>query len=176
MSNDCKKNTKPCGCGDQPLQTPPPCNQSGDCAGENCAEKFCQECIVYCQPDTEIRHPETDEVIFTVSQGESIASIFQRLMSYLADNDCAALAPYDLKLVQKTSSSIKVSWIDPANVPTLINWTDGVTPGQDLTTGMTSYTIINLLPDTEYKIEIVADDGGSNGCASVTLTIKTNAE
>lgn len=52
MEKDCGK-LKPCGCEDQPLMTPPPCNQgTPECPDPDpCPETFRAECVVWTGPD-----------------------------------------------------------------------------------------------------------------------------
>lgn len=154
----------PCGCNDNSITTPPPCDEGINCQGTNCAETFCAECIQYCG-DTVVAGTGASEI--TITQGESYNLVMQKLLLYTIDPTCATTVPYGIEVKEATSSSLTFTWLNNNGSLTL-NLTDGVTPVVEAITGLTEYTFINLLPDTEYSFYITA-----GACQSLTLKTTT---
>ena len=167
MSKDCG-HTVPCGCKDKALVTPPPCDVSDDCAGESCAEVFCEECITHCQDDMEI---SIGGATFGVDQGYRLNEVLELLLIFLNDDSCtSSTTAYGLKITQKNSTSMTIAWSGDTALTYQVQWDDGVTPLSQLVTGALSYQIINLAADTLYRVNIV-EQGSS--CLSVTLKVTT---
>ena len=170
MATDCGHKV-PCGCKDTAFASAPPCNDTGNCAGEPCAEVFCVECIQQCQPDYLQSIGGND---FIVTQGLSVHAMFQKLLIFLEDGACALTAVLGLRVLSKTDTTIKIAWDLQQIADThQIFWTDGVTPGnQVVVAAVDSYQLSGLLPDTEYTIYV---NHVTSGCSSVSMTVKTNA-
>lgn len=80
MSKNCEHKV-PCGCGDQPLTTPPPCNTgTPECpTPDPCPETFCAGCVVYCG----------DTIVdLGINQGDRMDVITQMLSLYLTNPGC----------------------------------------------------------------------------------------
>jgi Fibronectin type III domain len=162
-------NSKPCGCKDQALNTPPPCNTSGPCAGETCSELFCAECIVQCQPDISVTGENLNVVI---PQGMRLDEIIQTLLVNMVAPECVGVSAVGLKLTSKSSTTITIRWVAIAGVNYTVTWQEGINVTTAVVHDVTSYTLTNLIPDTEYTVKLVTEAGP---CESVTMTIKTNA-
>lgn len=165
------KHTTPCGCGDQPLPSLAPCNQTGPCAGEPCAELFCEECIVHCQPDMSVAIPG-GPIVITITQGMRWDEIIQTLMTALATPACLGESVVGLKVLGKTSDTITIKWVGTAGVNYTIQWQEGINIHTVVVHDVYQYQIINLIPDTTYTIKIITENGP---CESVVLTVKTLA-
>lgn len=162
----CKHN-KPCGCGDQPLKTPGPCNETEPCNREPCSELFCEDCIIHCQPDISVTISGNT---LTISQGMRWHDILQQIMCFIMAPNCFGIIAHGLQLLQKTSGSITIKWIgDPATAYD-ITWQEGQNIYTDTVIAVSTYTIVNLIPDTVYTVKIITN--GSQ-CETVTMTIKT---
>jgi len=94
----------PCGCGDGSLSTQPPCNASGTCAGEQCSELFCENCIAHCDDDIYVYAGATIGNI-EVNKGDRWNVIVQRLLIASA-NGKVPDAAVGLHVKSKTSSSV----------------------------------------------------------------------
>jgi hypothetical protein len=168
MSNKDCGHKVPCGCGDGALKSAPPCSEA-NCAGENCAEVFCQECIANCQPEIEY---VIGESTFVIPAGARLDSILQKLLVFMNDPLCAEVTALGLKTTSIGTDSITIAW-DESSIPGIsytINWETGGNTVQENVQDITSYTINNLAPDTEYSIYIETNNAP---CVSVTLKIKT---
>jgi len=170
MSKNCG-HTVPCGCADKALVTPPPCDTSGECVGEPCSEIFCEECIAHCQETYQIT---IGGEIFTVTQGERLDDILQRLLIFMANPACAPTAAVGLGVLSKTSTTIKIAWTGSTTETYKIAYSDGVNPAGSITVavGLLSQEITGLIPDTTYTIGILTV---SSGCNSVEMLVKTKA-
>jgi hypothetical protein len=157
----------PCGCADSALTTPPPCNDTGDCAGEICADSIGQKCVVY---DNNSLLYAIAGNNFEIKQGERLDEIIQRLLIFLNDPTCAESAPVGVYGTVVTKDSITLQWTgsDPAHTYS-IEYTDGVST-LTTTSTTTSVSLTGLVPDTEYSITVTTVD---TSCASVTIKIKT---
>ena len=169
MSKICG-HTVPCGCGDQPLMTPPPCDETGPCAGEPCAELFCEECLIHCQPDITVEIEEG--ATLTITQGMRFDAVIQTFMIAMRDPSCLGISVVGLQQLAKTSTTITIKWIPVTGETYEIFWQEGLNIYSAVVTDVSQYQIINLIPDTTYTIKIVTD---GTACESVTMTIKTNA-
>lgn len=81
MKEDCGNN-KPCGCEDEHLTTPPPC-ESGtpECPDpDRCPETFAQECVVWTGEDL-----ECNGTLFATA-GDRMDVVLQRLVSFICNN------------------------------------------------------------------------------------------
>ena len=157
----------PCGCKDSGLTTPPPCNESGPCAGEQCAELMCQECISHCQYPMEAT---INGGTFSVERGMRLDQVLQKLFVFLDDSACADLVATGLRITDVGTDQITVSWSGDAAQAWVVNWDDGTPLTANVSAGSFKYTITNLAPDTEYSIWI--DTQGQN-CSSVVLKVRT---
>ena len=162
----CNQN-KPCGCKEQPLTTAPPCDNTGACEKEPCSEMFCEECIVHCQPAMSIA---VGNNTLSIPQGARLDEVIQRMLLFMADPTCVDTAPKAIRIIHKTSTSIRLRWIGPADGAYAINITDGITPNVINTVASTDWTISNLVPGTEYTIYI---ENTNVSCSSVVLTVTT---
>lgn len=162
---------KPCGCAEEALTTGSPCNNTGDCEKEPCSELFCEECIIHCQPEISVPLPNNE--IFTIAQGARWDEIIQRLMILSSNPSCINDAPVGLRLMCKTTTSIRIQWVPSTTCPTEyeVSWTKSNTQTNIGTTENTEFEIINLTPNTEYAITVTDK---VSGCSSVTMKILTN--
>lgn len=166
MSKNCEHNV-PCGCGDQALTTSVNCNDTDSCAGESCAEVFCQECITNCQPDTEF---QIGDGLFQYSEGSRLDEIVQKLLIFLNDAACAETAAVGLRATSIGKDKISLAWAGSTANQYRVHWDNGVTSDDASATGLLAYEIINLVPETIYAVHISTDN---SSCKSVTLKIKT---
>jgi hypothetical protein len=161
-------NTKPCGCSDQPVNTPPPCNESGECEREPCSEIFCEDCIIHCQPDIlipELEGDKTPELV--ISQGMRWSHILQLLLIREMNPMCVGFAAENLRIISKTSNSITLSWITNRPSYTYILWYNTIVID---VSGLNQITLTGLIPDTEYEVYI---KNKTQGCLSPTIRLKT---
>lgn len=156
-------NRSGCGCSEQPLSTQPPNNTTGDCTKESCAELFCEECIVHCQPEIQLGD-------IVIEQGARLNEILQKLLLYVVSPDCVLTTPI-IKFGCKTSTSITMSWTGCSACTNSyrITWTTN-NIDTTATTAAQEYTITNLLPNTTYLIKVTNLD---TACESVIMKIKT---
>jgi hypothetical protein len=164
MSKSCGHNSA-CGCQDKSLNTPAPCNESGACSGENCAEIFNAECIYI---PTEMSFSVGGE-IFSAGKGMRVDTFLQKLLVFTNDPACADLAPIGFRVNTIGITTASVSWAGDNSKNYQVEWSDG-TPVTGDVIGATSLDIINLVADTEYTIKVTNTD---DDCVSVTLTFKT---
>lgn len=169
MSNKNCNHKVPCGCADSALTTPPPCNDTGNCAGEVCAESIGQKCVVYDNNSLVYSITGND---FEIQQGERLDEVIQRLLIFLNDPACAASAPVGVYASKVTVDSITLQWTgsDPAYTYS-IDYTDGVS-NFNTTSTTTTVSLLTLVPNTEYSITITTVD---TSCASVTIKVKTKS-
>lgn len=169
-SKDCGHKV-PCGCGDQSLTTPPPCNSSGDCAGEPCSELFNQQCIVYTGPNFNTIVGGED---FFVNTGDRLDAIIQKMMIGLTAVPAdVATAAYGLRFTNITSTGFTLTWegdsLTAYRVQT--NLLNPVTPGfVDLLAGTFTYTFSNLVSGGEYEI-IIEDLANTVYSSSFYITL-----
>lgn len=157
----------PCGCNDNSITTPPPCDEGIDCKGTDCAETFCAECIQYCGETVSYGTGDSE---ITISQGESYDIVMQKLLLYTVDATCATTVVVGIELKDSTSSSLTFTWLDNDGA-LVLTLTDGTTTFVENKTGLLEYTFINLTPDTEYTFSIAS--GPTFSCQSLKLKTKT---
>jgi hypothetical protein len=163
MSKKCGHSV-PCGCGDNALTTPPPCNTTGDCEGELCAEVFCESCITNCNEEYNVDFGAGN--ILTVPKGQRLDVTIQKLYALIGSPACLALTATGLTVTNITSTTAVVNWIPVIGVSydIYINGINTITLPIDLT----SYSMIGLLPNTSYTVNIK-----SGACSSIILNFKT---
>lgn len=160
MAKKCGHNV-PCGCGDKALTTPPPCNVSGPCAGETCAELFSDECIVHTGEDLMISIGGTDTVVF--QKGERISASLQKILVALGGVSQALVeGAYNIQVTEITSDGFKVTF----NGDPLLGYTINAELQSPLTAnaqvlglGIQTYTYTGLTAGT-YKIKIESTIAG----------------
>ena len=162
--SSCKHKVQ-CGCGDKSLTTSPPCDESGACAGESCAEVFKAECI-YVPTEMSI---DIAGSAFIVPKGMRVDAMLQKLLIFTKDPACADLAPLGLKMTTIGITTASISWLGYVTKNYEVEWSSGV-PVTQAVLGATSLDIINLVADTEYTVKVTNTD---DTCESVTLTFKT---
>lgn len=162
----CKKN-KPCGCGDQPISSPPPSNQSGPCSGQPCSEMFCEECIVHCGNDISVELE--GDINISISQGMHWNEILQTILIALREPECVGTAVVGLEIVNTTSTTITVKWVGTGIYE--LHWQEGINANMISVVDVSQYTINNLIPNHPYTIWMTQTGGP---CSSVTLYATTN--
>jgi len=158
MAKDCGHNV-PCGCGDKALTTPPPCNVSGPCAGEKCAELFSDECIVHTGEDLMISIGGTDTVVF--EKGERISSALQKMLVALGGSSQTLIeGAHNVQVTEITTSGFKVSFDGDVALGYTIN--AQLQPATDnfevLAVGIQTFTYTGLAAGT-YKISVTSTIG-----------------
>jgi len=184
MSCKCNScNSDPCGCKDHGLTTP--CGYT-DCGvgNERCDDIQCAECVSYCGTSFQI---ESVAGLFKIESGERLDQILQKMALMLVNGfgvcnaDNVHHAPYNVYAEQITDTTVDVVWggissltnsfsvyYDTVVSPT--GWTLANTT--ILAPAINDFTIINLAPNTEYKIKVVSSFGGST-CDSVEILVTT---
>jgi hypothetical protein len=166
MAKNCGHNV-PCGCGDKALTTPPPCNVSGPCEGEACAELFDEQCIVHTGPTYQITN--SDGFVFTVEKGDRLDTILQGILVQLISTASVPEAATGVRITDITSTGFTIKWkgldtttytIDAEQQSPIVN--NPITVGL----GVYTYTYINLISGETYNITIT--DGATQ---SVTFII-----
>lgn len=166
MSN-CNKHTVPCGCGSTSLTTAAPCDSSGACAGENCAEVFSAECI-YVPTEMSL---SIGGNTFTVDRGMRVDAMLQKLMIFTETPACADTAAVGLRMTSIGSTTATIAWSGDVATNYEVEWSSGV-PITEAVIGALSLNIINLVAETEYTIKVTNTD---DACESVILTFTTSA-
>ena len=156
--------TVPCGCGDKAFTT---ASSLTNCEGETCPEVFCQECITNCQPDTEF---SISGNLFEYAKGARLDEVIQKLLIFLDNSACVDLVALGLKVTSVGSTQIKLAWVGATSNQYRVHWTDGLNSFSASATGLNSFNITNLAPDTIYSIYVSTD---ASSCQSVTLKVKT---
>ena len=164
MSCNCNNN---CGCQEQPYTTP---DLPQSCSGEICTEMFCADCIINCQPEMHVS--DGDDNILTMTQGMRLNEMIQRMMLFLSAPDCVATAPIGLRFISKTNTTITIKWKKETSVNYTLRYTVNNVNTNIAVGNVEQYTIMNLIPDTEYLISVLNTD---TGCQSVIFKIRTNA-
>ena len=168
---------KPCSCSDVALTTGTPCAQNTpDCPNpEPCSETFSGECIVY-TGDTIVDFP--------ITQGERFNEIIQKLIMLALNPTCIngsipQQAVVGLMSTAVTASSITIKWLPTQQVIFYIvmystdnsTWTS-VSTGTALLPNP-SWTINNLLSNTDYYIKISPTFFVPHTCESLTILVHT---
>jgi len=165
------KHTVPCGCGDKALTTPPPCNTSGPCAGEPCAELFSNQCIVYTGPTVE---KSINGALFTINTGDRIDATLQKLMQALSSTDpediIDAAAAVRVTDITSTGFTVTFEGLD-ANTYTInaqqqVPLTNNL---QVMPLASYSYTYAGLISGQDYKISVEESGGWTSPILNVTL-------
>lgn len=164
MSKDCGHKV-PCGCKDNGLHTPPPCNTSGDCAGERCSELFNQECITYSGEPMEL---DLGTALFTVNPGDRLDVIIQKLILSFVSGVQQSVAPLT-RVIDKTASTLTIEYI----VQTAGDYTFNAEQQNPLTTnsvvltgltpGTYTHTFINLFSGADYVLYTTNVTAGLDG-------------
>ncbi len=182
--NKCNS-SDPCGCQDHGLPTPCAYTDCSDPTVERCDEVVCAECVTWCGPTTTYGDPGSG-VQIVINNGERLDSILQKYLLILANglggctsNDVLH-APYNIYTGAITNNSITVVWggessatvnitvaWEDTNVPGVWNWITPIVPG------IFTQIITGLLPATEYRIRVDADNGGGTPCKSVAILATT---
>ena len=161
-----------CGCAD--TSVPMPCVYN-DCIrgkdAEQCEDIQCAACVSYCS--NTFSTPVGNE-IFTISTGERLDRILQRIALFMSNPSCITTAPQLVYIETTTNNSVTVGWSGVPNgatvsveyrVPGAAGYQTAVT---GLNTSVTQHEITNLLSNQVYEIRIV------NGtCSSVIITAET---
>ena len=164
----------PCGCGDKALTAPPPCNESGPCAGEPCAEVFCADCIANCNDQITV-DTGPGSGIMIVAKGARWNTVLEQLMIISAGTPLAN-APLNLKVKSKTSTSVTLTFT--AN--SAISYDADVT---DLDTTVVTSVTATHLGDGEFEVQITGlatnaldptHEAVITGGAATSVTIQFN--
>ena len=179
--NKCNS-SDPCGCQDHGLPTPCGYTDCTDPTVERCAEVICAECVTWCGPTTVIGD---DGVKIVINNGERLDSIVQKLVLVLSmglgpctSNDVLH-APYNIYTGSITNSSVTLVWNQESSLATniIIAYEDVNVPGwtflPGISPGLFTYTITGLLPGTEYRFRVDAEDATANLCKSVEVYATT---
>jgi hypothetical protein len=171
MAKNCG-HTVPCGCKDTALTTAPPCETTGPCAGEKCAEVFCDECIGHCKDDLIVTIENTD---LDIPNGTRLNVIWQRLAIAITDPECAKLAAVGLCITDVTSTSVTIAWVPGTSSQYQIAYDSPTCPSSgtspELGNSVTTYTLTGLLPGEEYIFEIIPI--GNEPCPTIKIKTKT---
>tara|TARA_Y100000590_G_C15578612_1_gene961436 strand:+ start:656 stop:1213 length:558 start_codon:yes stop_codon:yes gene_type:complete len=179
-----KCKSSPCGCNDHGLETP--CTYN-DCEqpSEPCEDIQCAECVSYCGPYFQITEPgDPTDVLFSVSTGDRLEEILQKIALYLKQPDCAK--PYDnhavyhVQLSNITNDSVLVTWSGVSTTTTGFNvyWSEisGVwvqaNIGLPLAASATQFNVTGLDPQTTYLFKVEALDPAGD-CDSVEVEATT---
>jgi hypothetical protein len=171
MAKNCGHSGK-CGCKDSALTTPPPCNETGDCAGENCTETFCDECIAHCEEDLVVEIGTED---IDVPKGTRINEIWQRLAIGITSGECAAKAAVGIKASSITGNSVVINWVPGTASSYQVAYvsqdsaSQGTSPA--LSNSVTSYTLTGLASGETYLVNMVP--AGFESCPVIKIKFKT---
>lgn len=88
--------------------------------------------------------------------------IIQTLMIFLKNDGCVGLSAVGLKLVSKSSTTITIKWVPVAGVNYTVTWQEGINVHTEVVHDVNNYTMLNLIPDTEYTIKLVTESGPVN--------------
>ena len=175
MACNCTKcNPNNCGCNDSALTNP--CTYT-DCSvgSERCEDVQCSECVSYC--GTSFQIGIANEKI-KIETGERLDSIIQKFALMLSQGvgTCTAddvdHAPYNLYATSITDSTVTINWngVSTLSGGTNVYYDDGTVPILAASTALSvqTYTITNLIPNTDYTIYLQ-----SGACKSVEILITT---
>jgi hypothetical protein len=178
MSNckKCKCVTSLCGCEDIALTTNlnclPVCPNP-----EPCAETFSDCCIIH-NNDAFVYITDTDDLSFSILQGERLCDTLQRLTIEVFGK-CSVPYVYGLKSTSITSSTINVVWtpVPLADSYTVyyatvagMSWSNS---GPITASTSPTYTITGLSSNTPYYVYVTVTIDGVESCRSVSLIITT---
>ena len=180
MSCNCTKcNPNKCGCYDTALTNP--CSYT-DCGtgSERCTESMGAECVVWTGPLTEVETVGGDT--FTISEGERLEQVLQRMMLALVDGvtSCTASnqfhSPWNVYFGTVTANTIQILWAsEDINTDTIeIEMDTAIAPSGwvvqgTVFPGVYSFTIPNLVPNTGYKFRLKATSSSAEVCRGVVV-------
>ena len=166
-----KCNNLNCGCADTSASMP--CTYT-DCSrgdAEKCDDIQCAQCVSYCS-NTFTTTVGTNP--FTITKGERLDRILQRIALFLSDPNCILGAPQLIYITETTTNSITVGWsgVPPLSTVSVEYRVQGAAGWQQAVTGLTTSTtehiITNLVSNTIYDVRVV------NGtCSSVVILAET---
>lgn len=176
-------NSDPCGCKDHGLTTPCGYTECG-VGNERCDDVQCAECVSYCGTSFQV---ESSVGLFKIESGERLDQILQKMALMLVNGfglcnaDNVHHAPYNLYAEGITNTTVDVVWGGISSLSTSFSvyydtvltpsgWTPANTTA--LAPAINNFTIINLAPNTEYKIKVVSTFGAVT-CDSVEILITT---
>jgi hypothetical protein len=166
MAKDCGHKV-PCGCGDQSLTTPPPCNTAEECAGERCSELFSQECIAY--TGEPMQYPFGEGSIFTVNPGDRLDTILQKIIVAALGNEVASSFIPLTRVIAKTATTLTIEFIVQETGDYIFNaeqqspLTNNVMNFGALAPGTYTHTFINLMSGEDYIVYSENDTEGYSG-------------
>lgn len=155
MAKNCG-HTVPCGCKDTALTTPPPCNSSGDCAGEPCSELFAHQCLVYNGASFYIN---INEDSFYVNTGDRLDTIIQKLMyAQQSGADDFDETAFGVRFTSIQSTSFTVTWegLDTVNYEVEYRIPAGSWTTVAITSGVYTHTVTGLVSGTTYEVRVKA--------------------
>jgi len=153
----------PCGCEDEHLTTPPPCETgTEECPSPDpCPETFCAGCVVYCG----------DSIVdLGINQGDRMDVIMQRLALFLTNPSCITPVLTGA-LTNITITTAGIGYTDGvyAGVPLLGGSGSGATADITIAGGVITVATINA-PGTGYvEGEILVPDPAALGPSTPSL-------
>lgn len=172
----CNCNNNPCGCTDTTLTSPVTtvCNNT-----EPCEELVYTECVSY---------NGNNIVDIPINNNDRMDIVIKKIVSYLTNPTCFDItaecqAIYDFEVQGITSTAATVFWTvpgAPAEITSVkIEYSTSPTFGTSTivtVTAATQWSLINLIPNTEYYIRMITGtDAEVDCCTSITLNFKTLA-
>lgn len=172
----CHKNL-PCGCADSALTTIPTDYSSTCPTPQLCSEFTYTGCILYSGPEI---------VNIGVTPGMNLNEVIQRLIIYATDpinnpkclslayGPCQSVTDLEVSLITRTTAHITWNNNHPDN-PLTLTWSPA-TPSPGFTTlasGVTTYDLTGMTPNTEYTIFISTPCNQQSPCISVTIRFST---
>lgn len=168
-----KKNcgcSKPCGCGDTVLKTPPVCPPTCE-NGDPCPETFDAKCVIY-----------TGDSIanLNILNGMNMSDILQLISIAITNSGCIypgspCMSAIGFYSTIKTSTSISVKWLAATGVSSYqVEYRLTTSPtwiSNSITTNLTD-SIGPLLPNSSYYIRVKSICGPVS-CNSLTILVTT---
>jgi len=138
------------------------------------------ECVVWTGPLTEVETVGGDT--FTISEGERLEQVLQRMMLALVDGvtSCTASnqfhSPWNVYFGTVTANTIQILWAsEDINTDTIeIEMDTAIAPSGwvvqgTVSPGVYSFTIPNLVPNTGYKFRLKATSNSAEVCRGVVV-------
>jgi hypothetical protein len=138
------------------------------------------ECVVWTGPLTEVETAGGDT--FTISEGERLEQVLQRMMLALVDGvtSCTASnqfhSPWNVYFGTVTANTIQILWAsEDINTDTIeIEMDTAIAPSGwvvqgTVSPGVYSFTIPNLVPNTGYKFRLKATSNSAEVCRGVVV-------
>jgi len=138
------------------------------------------ECVVWTGPLTEVETVGGDT--FTISEGERLEQVLQRMMLALVDGvtSCTASnqfhSPWNVYFGTVTANTIQILWAsEDINTDTIeIEMDTAIAPSGwvvqgTVFPGVYSFTIPNLVPNTGYKFRLKATSSSAEVCRGVVV-------